>query len=283
LDYFLLSNNLISFVKNVLIENSYRSDHSGVVISLILNPVKKGRGLWKFNNSLLIDKDYVTVVKEIINKVTRQYAVPVYNFNNLTIIPNDELQFVINSQLFLDTLLMEIRGKTIAFSAYKKKKYNELEQKICDEIKALEEDENTFDLEGIESKKKDLLELRKEKLKGHYIRSRSKWIEEGEKPSKYFCNLESRNYYSKLITKLQLENGKEINDQDEILKETKTFYQNLYSAPSEKNSKDITEIMSQLRFSSLTDKEAEELEGEITYLEVLTVLKNMSRVGWVYS
>mgnify|MGYP000291876605 CR=1 FL=1 len=35
------------------------------------------------------------------------------------------------------------------------------------------------------------------------MRSRVEWIEEGEKPSKYFCNLESQNFISKQITKLE--------------------------------------------------------------------------------
>ena len=54
------------------------------------------------------------------------------------------------------------------------------------------------------------MKLRKKKLKGHYIRSRAKWIEEGEKPSKYFCNLEFRNYFSKIISIIRLENGKKL-------------------------------------------------------------------------
>ena len=83
----------------------------------------------------------------------------------------------------------------------------------------------------MEEKKNELLNFRKEKLKGHYIRARAKWIEDGEKPTKYFCNMESRNYYSKLISKIVLNDGRIVTDQKEILTETKCFYQNLYSAP----------------------------------------------------
>ena len=36
-------------------------------------------------------------------------------------IPDDQIQFVINDQLFPETLLMELRGKSISFSSYKKK------------------------------------------------------------------------------------------------------------------------------------------------------------------
>ena len=34
---------------------SYRSDHSSVVLSKEINEFKKGKGMWKFNVSLLKD------------------------------------------------------------------------------------------------------------------------------------------------------------------------------------------------------------------------------------
>ena len=70
-----------------------------------------------------------------------------------------------------------------------------------------------------------LFELRKEKMTGHYIRARTKWIDEGENPTKYFCNMESRNYYSKLISRIQLNNGVTIMEK-QIIIETKYFTKN---------------------------------------------------------
>ena len=81
-----------------------------------------------------------------------------------------------------------------------------------EEIKHLEENINNMNLEQLKTKKHELEELRKEKLKGHYVRSRAKWIEEGKKPTKYFCNMELRKYISKLITKIELDNGEQITD-----------------------------------------------------------------------
>ena len=169
---------------------------------------------------------------------------------------------------------MEIRGKTISYSAFKKKKNNELENKLCEDIQVLEENENV-NTKLLEEKKNELLNFRKEKLKGHYIRARAKWIEDGEKPTKYFCNMESRNYYSKLISKIVLNDGRIVTDQKEILTETKCFYQNLYSAPPELLGKNIVEELSNCNFNKLTDEEALALEGKITYSEVLNFLKNM--------
>lgn len=90
-------------------------------MSLVFNDFKKGRGLWKFNNSLLYD-DYLECIRDFILQVKKQYALPVYNINNLNQLPDENILFIINDQLFLETLLMEIRGKTISYSSYIKKK-----------------------------------------------------------------------------------------------------------------------------------------------------------------
>ena len=71
----------------------------------------------------------------------------------------------------------------------------------------------------ITQKKIELEEIRKHKLKGSLIRSRAKWITEGEKPTNYFFNLENRHYSSKIIPKIITEDDIEITNQNEILKE----------------------------------------------------------------
>ena len=64
-DYFLISSDFEPFVKKVDIEISYRSDHSPVCLALQFYNQTKGRGTWKFNNSLLHDKEYVSKVKKM--------------------------------------------------------------------------------------------------------------------------------------------------------------------------------------------------------------------------
>ena len=54
-------------------------------------------------------------------------------------------------------------------------------------------------------------------MQGIIVRSRLRWAEEGEKPTKYFCCLESKNYVTKTIPKIIQENGNIINKQEEIL------------------------------------------------------------------
>ena len=54
----------------------------------------------------------------------------------------------------------------------------------------------------VEKLKQELNNLREDKMQGYLVRSRANIIENGEKPSQYFCNLESHNYSSKIINVL---------------------------------------------------------------------------------
>lgn len=39
----------------------------------------------------------------------------------------------------------------------------------------------------------------KDKMEGYMIRSKAKWVEEGEKPTSFFCYSENHNYFNKTI------------------------------------------------------------------------------------
>ncbi|KAK3083672.1 hypothetical protein FSP39_001222 [Pinctada imbricata] len=99
-------------------------------------------------------------------------------------------------------ILLEVRGIKISYASYKKKIQNETEQNLLKEIEEIEQNNpGVINYQQLEEKKNELENLRKEKLKGSIIRSKAKWVEEGEKPSKYFCNMESRNFVNKTIKK----------------------------------------------------------------------------------
>ena len=47
-----------------------------------------------------------------------------YNIDEIDNIPNTEIQFNINDQLFLDVLLVELRGQSISYAGLKKQRNN---------------------------------------------------------------------------------------------------------------------------------------------------------------
>ena len=199
LDYFLISENLLSSIDKCVIESSYRSDHSMVALHINFTQFIKGKPLWKHNNSLLSDINYLKTMNDKINDVKKQYAVLIYNLE----IPNDQIQFTINDQLFLETLLMELRGKSISYSSFIKKENETQEKEIERKIEEIEHNLTPENSIALDELKDQLQTLRKHKMHGHLIRSRAKIIEEDEKPTKYFCNLETHNYSNKIIPKIE--------------------------------------------------------------------------------
>ena len=86
----------------------------------------------------------------------------------------------------------------------KKKKTQEKGESLLKDIKLFEEKESKTetDIKHIAEKYKELVSLRKKTMEGVLLRSKARWVAEGEKISKYFCNLEKRHYVSKQMIKL---------------------------------------------------------------------------------
>ena len=126
---------------------------------------------------------------------------------------------------------MEIRGKTISYSAHKKKSEREKEENLFKEIAKIEADINNLDenVQTLENLKQELQLLRSKKIEGQKVRSKIQWISQGEKATRYFCNLEKRNFLNKTVSFLDRGNGDILLEQENILSEVHNFYKNLYS------------------------------------------------------
>ena len=275
LDFFLVSESLSQFVFNTAIIPGYRTAHSGILLNLKLTNNERGKGYWKFNNSLLKDQDYIQKVKETIEEVKCTYNLKQNNIND-----NENIKFSINDQLFLETLLMMIRGMTIKYSSTKKRRTIEAEFKLENEIKTLENEIN-LNFNNINEgkvldlirKKDQLSNIRKDKIEGVMLRSRCRYQDLGEKPTNYFFNLENRNFMSKVINKL-VEEGVEYTNTKDILNCQKQFYSNLYKANEQLNDEDFENIVGE-NDNKLSDLESEKLEGEIAFKELGETLKIM--------
>ena len=70
LDYFLLSNSLLPYIKNCTIASTCYSDHSPIILDIDFSKFQRGKGFWKLNNYLLSDPNYVDLIKDTIKRVT---------------------------------------------------------------------------------------------------------------------------------------------------------------------------------------------------------------------
>ena len=142
-----------------------------------------------------------------------------------------DLTFSIDDDLFLEMLFLKFRGETIKFATFLKKQQMSQEKKLLQDIINLETTtlgNSNFAL--LEDKKFELENLRKEKVRGHITRTRLQWLNEGEKPTSFFCKLEKKHCAEKTMKKLETNSGTVVTGQKHILKEIQNFYCKLFKS-----------------------------------------------------
>ena len=259
LDYFLISSYLLNIISKCEISTCIKTDHSPVVLHLCINKQKKGPGYFKMNNSILLDTEYQNIIKTSIQTIAE------INANS-------------NPNTLWEIIKGTIRNETIKYSSRKKKQDQNKEYQLQAEIdtitKNIQENPNNTHLNELKTKKMaELEEIYDKKINGIILRSKARWVEGGEKNSKYFANLEKRNYESKIIHKLNI-NGKEIKDPINILEEQKNFYKSLYDKRTIEGSD--YDFFPETFNQKLTEEDKESCEGLITDSECIIAIKSMN-------
>ena len=157
---------------------------------------------------------------------------------------------------------------------WKRKKASEKEKDLQGDIQKIERKQfkTEKDIKDSDENNKQLILLRENKMEGVLLRSKAKWVAEGEKITKYVCSLEKRNYISKQMTKLINKKGADIKESSEIKEEFTNFDRSLNEARAleECNIEDLI-----TRIPTLSSEESNSLEGKITLDEAGIALKNM--------
>ena len=269
LDFFLTSSSLSTTITKADILPGYKTDHSLITLHLANNTNPKGPGFWKLNTSILLDGEYVDIIKETINGVANDYK-------------NDT---EVDAILLWDTIKMQIRSSSLYYAKKKKAKMKSQETSLEADIlflqKRLEENnlsetDKTDILNELDVKTLQKEEISKHKTRGTIIRSKSRWYNEGEKNTKYFLNLEKRYFNKKTIKNLQRADNSIIKKDTEILKEAKSFYQTLYSSCNPQvNATDEDIFFPEGNTVTLDEHEQKGCEGLLTEAECLESLKSM--------
>ena len=187
LDFFLVSADIHAKIVKHMMSFGYRTDHSFTGVEINLEESNRGKGFWKFNTSLLKDKDYIRIVKAEIKKTIEQYST----------VTNNETVRTISNQMLFEMIKLNIRGVTIPYCSRLKKKRKRLEYDLQIKIRDLEGQlsslvslESAEIVSKIQKCKEDLQEIRQTAVQGMLLRSKTKLYELNEKPTNFFCNLE---------------------------------------------------------------------------------------------
>ena len=121
-------------------------------------------------------------------------------------------------------------------------------------------------------------DIQTEKGIGAIVRSKAKWAEYGEKNSKYFLNLEKRNYNSKYIKKVIKTNGVEISEPSQILQEQQEFYTNLYKSrcSGQPNFDLMDTFLSNKNIPKLNEVDKQKCDDGLTLEDLTDAINNMA-------
>ena len=278
LDYFLVSPDIQSKTIKSNISYGYKSDHSLITLNCDLNNVSRGRGFWKLNTSFLSDLEYVKQINESIIKIIRQYVVNDNLLKEMTKIEDidyEKINFSIDYDMLWEMIKMEIRSKSISYAVFKKRERESTEAEIENKINNMNIQVNQELNVEREALIRELEDIRNTKVRGAIIRSKSQWMEDGEKSSKFFFGLEKRNFLSKTLTNIIVDE-ENITNPKQLLDEQGKFYSNLYESKVELN-RDNFRNFSNLIFPVLSDEDKNSLEDPITLQECCAVLKNLDK------
>lgn len=263
LDFVLASNSLMSRIKKCEVISSTISDHSALLLEMELQTDIRGPGFWKFNDTLLRDDKYKSMIIEKLDQVMLK-----------------------NSKEKLDPLLSwemiknEVIGRTLAYASLKAKERRQNVEKLELKIDQLETQldqsnelhEMTMLYNQLVSAKHDLETILIQKTAKVIANTKAKWYNEGEASTKYFFNLEKQKSHAKCMNEVYLEDGTKLTERNKILKEQKRFYQELYQ--SDQTVKFSLENSNEDRKLSIEERDA--LETPLTDHEILTSLKSMA-------
>ena len=185
----LISDTLQEDVEAADIIPSPKSDHSAITLSFSgVDDSKRGPSFWKFNSTLVDDKEYFNLLDT--------------NLKNWL----EEFKEVVDKRVLWDLLKYKIRQFTIDYSKSKARirraKLNEIEDKLRRCSEKCDSHPSTQNVEELECLQAEYDRLFEYITQGAIIRSRATWYEKGEKNSKYFLNLEQSNNKKSCVRKI---------------------------------------------------------------------------------
>ena len=187
-----------------------------------------------------------------------------------------------------ELLKIEIKNCAIKYSSKKNTQNKDRQSILESEIESLTK--KLIDNPKSEQLNKQLLQSRQElelihinKAKGAQLRSRIKWIEEGEKNTKYFLGLEKSRGKANTTTELKKEN-QSIKNPLKILNEIKSYYSELYTKNTNITNTDqkLETFLGNIDHPVLSRENKELCDSDITINEMglaLSKLNNDSAPG----
>ena len=244
--------------KIVYVENSW-SDHMTVEMLLGNKKELRNGGLWVYNASLNDDEMFKKSMCKFLNNA------------------KEEMNYVNDVNEWWENLKVRIKKKCINFCKEKRwkesKRENDLRHTVKRELERIDQVEG-WSTENYLIAKQRLDEIEKRKCKGAAIRSKLKYMYEGEKCTSFFLGLEKRKQGKMWIEGLE-KNGQMLKETDEILVEVQNFFKKLYEK-QKCNNVELNRVVGALK-RKLNDADKAWCEKKVEVEEVEIALKALNK------
>ena len=259
IDYIFCSENVMNKCTHSFIYDMPFTDHRAVVADILTTDTKFGPNYWKFNNALLENNDYVQMIKNIIQNISYESGrSPHIDWDYCKqIIKESSIVFGKQTALIKKDIIADVRQKL--YHANNRLLASPDDNIVKKKVAQLELELNIQSMA---------------EAKGSQIRSKVRWIEEGEKNTKFFLTLEKIRGQQKIMTRIKL-NNTFIDDQNLIMEEQKKFYADLYKRPNDFNKELVENFTQNLNIPNISLEENQHCDKEITVEEIEAALKNM--------
>ena len=264
IDVIFASNTLQNYITETGIIPPHKtcSDHGIPFITIKGYSVPtRGPGVWKLNNSLLNEPEFVSEMKE---------KIPLWIKEAENDLPDN-----IGSQWgFIKHKIGEFSRE---FGANLKKAKNLLKSNLEKELAQMSQnldENNKIRYSELKSELDDIIE---NEVKGAILRSLCQDYEKGEKCSKYFFSLEKFKSRQKVITRLKKGDGSLISEQKQILEECRLFYCNLYSKNENVHPDNYPFFFDTSNIPKLNEEQKNSCENNLSEEELFKTLKAFNK------
>ena len=214
----------------------------------------RGLGLWKFNSSLTMDDEYTRLLSQFL----QDWRLQKRRYPYLT--------------TWWDIGKTHIRDITNDFATSKRRKTRFQRSNLVRQLSlAVQGPVPSADV--ITGLRRQIRDMDEEFISGVIVRSKELWVEQGEKLTKYFSNLEKMRQWKTEMTELKSHSGELLSDSKDIRKEMNDFYQDLFSQ-EEVDLEAQDWLLDQLSMS-LDEQEQAECAGLLTIEECRKALNGM--------
>ena len=258
IDRFYISSTLTTSVTKTDITPFAFSDHDLISLSFDFNKQPRGEGFWHFNNNLLEDNAFNTIIK---------------NFWQDWLTKKNDFPTPLH---WWDAAKHQFKVLAIRRSSHLKKlerhALTQLEKKIQILQRKLTNGDNTISGKYLEAKT-ELQRFHTQEAATSALKSKIQYTEEGEKSTRYFYSLERQKQSKQTINVLTKNNLDTITEPHDIITESYDFYKSLYTAQPIDPTRQ-TDFLN-IETPTLTAHDRNLCEGYVTEHELLLALQTM--------